>query len=675
MSREQEIRQVYAALTPAALEALANKGLLRRAQKDVERGEVGEFVLVEDADSLTATVSGHQVRLPRAGPGRAACSCPAAGVCQHILAACLSVTCEPSSNPSGQLSAAGGERVREEWLILDDATLVQTFSLPVMRAAHELLQQQEPVIQVAADLVVRFPHLNAEIRGLPGTGLAGIMVAGAPEKKHDLMTAAALQAVRRVAGKNWEPPALKTGSEVAGATRAEVLPAVTILLEEMVAAGLARLTESEGQRLESLGVSAQAAGLPRLSLLLQRLATQVGDWLDRKPQADLARLLADAAQAYALTQGLDHQAQPHLTGTPREKYAEVGTLQLCGVAAWPWRTASGYEGLTVLFWDLDNKDWSTWTEARPKAFAGGFSAVGRYTAPGPWEGADSPSQLASSRFRLMKARRNRWGRLSGSSQSQALVTGSSNPVEVLAPVEINWEHLERQFAAASRPGLREHDPRRAFYLLQPSRWERQPFDPVSQSLCWYLMDDTGRALLLRVVYDDLTKPLIEALENFPPDELTACRVIGRVHREGGHLVVHPLGLLREGGPVMLAFPSEKAGHKPAGARTAVPPVLKPEDGEEEEEIEETTAPAAPLAMEPLQRLLSGLASSLEWMAEGGTSTTSHRVGEELRDWQARAKTLSLAPLLPSLEVLCARPRAAALLQCRWIVSVYQSLDG
>ncbi|WP_038161462.1 hypothetical protein [Verrucomicrobium sp. BvORR106] len=675
MSREHEIRQVYAALTSAALEALANKGLLRRAQKDVERGEVGALAFAEDMDSLTVTVSGHRVRLPIAGPGRAACSCPAAGVCQHILAACLSVTCESSSNPSEQLAAAGGERVREEWLAPEDAALVQTFSLPVMRAAYELLQQQEPLIHAAADLVVRFPHLNAEIRGLPGTGLAGILVSGSPEKKHDLMTAAALQAVRRIAGKNWEPPALKTGSEAAGATRAEVLPAVTTLLEEMVAAGLARLTESEGQRLESLGVSAQAAGLPRLSLLLQRLATQVGDWLDRRPQADLARLLADAAQAYALTQGLDQQAQPHLTGTPREKYAEVGTLQLSGVAAWPWRTASGYEGLTVLFWDLDNKDWSTWTEARPKAFAGGFSAVGRYTAPGPWEGADSPSQLAGSRFRLMKARRNRWGRLSASSQSQALVTGSSNPADILAPVVTNWEHLERQFAAASRPGLREHDPRQAFHLLQPARWERQPFDPVSQSLCWYLMDDTGRALLLRVVYDDLTKPLIEALENFPPDELTACRVIGRVHREGGHLVVHPLGLLRESGPVVLAFPQERSAAKPARTQIAAPQVPKAEEGDEEEEIEETTESATPLAMGPLQMLLSGLVSSLEWMAEGGTSTANYRAGEELREWQARAKTLSLAPLLPSLEVLCARPRAAALLRCRWIVSVYQSLDG
>ena len=47
MSREAAIRQTHAALTLEVLEALANKGLLRRAQKDLERGEVAAFEINE----------------------------------------------------------------------------------------------------------------------------------------------------------------------------------------------------------------------------------------------------------------------------------------------------------------------------------------------------------------------------------------------------------------------------------------------------------------------------------------------------------------------------------------------------------------------------------------------------------------------------------------------------
>src|SRR4051794_13215355 len=89
MSREAAIRATHAGVTLEVLEALANKGLLRRAQKDYERGEVGAFEA--SAAGLVVTVSGQRVTLIEAGPAKAACTCPAPGVCQHILAACLAL--------------------------------------------------------------------------------------------------------------------------------------------------------------------------------------------------------------------------------------------------------------------------------------------------------------------------------------------------------------------------------------------------------------------------------------------------------------------------------------------------------------------------------------------------------------------------------------------------------
>jgi NAD(P)-dependent dehydrogenase (short-subunit alcohol dehydrogenase family) len=130
-----------------------------------------------------------------------------------------------------------------------------------------------------------------------------------------------------------------------------------------------------------------------------------------------AQRVADAIGGHAV----------HLDVTDAEEAASVigavGGLDLLGVAAWPWRTPSGYEGLTLLFWDPASASWNTWSDARPRAFAGGFSAVARYPQPGPWEGAESPAQLARSRFRLMQAKRNRWGRLSSSAQSLIVIAG------------------------------------------------------------------------------------------------------------------------------------------------------------------------------------------------------------------------------------------------------------
>ena len=70
-----------------ALVALANKGLLRRAQKDLEKNQP---VTVEDAsDRVTVSLGDIRVSFDARGPAHAKCSCPAASVCQHILAAVI----------------------------------------------------------------------------------------------------------------------------------------------------------------------------------------------------------------------------------------------------------------------------------------------------------------------------------------------------------------------------------------------------------------------------------------------------------------------------------------------------------------------------------------------------------------------------------------------------------
>ncbi|HJX90138.1 MAG TPA: hypothetical protein VJ372_06550, partial [Pyrinomonadaceae bacterium] len=71
----------------ASWEALASKGLVRRARKDLERLKVQ--IVDGGGESLQIDVPPYVVLMPSSGPARATCSCPAPGVCQHILVAGL----------------------------------------------------------------------------------------------------------------------------------------------------------------------------------------------------------------------------------------------------------------------------------------------------------------------------------------------------------------------------------------------------------------------------------------------------------------------------------------------------------------------------------------------------------------------------------------------------------
>ncbi|MFI9487842.1 hypothetical protein ACIG47_15750 [Promicromonospora sp. NPDC052451] len=75
----------YAGLDDEAPKALGNAGLLRRARKDL--GGVTE--VSHDPKGAVLAVSGATVRVDERGPAAVACDCPTAGVCQHVLTACL----------------------------------------------------------------------------------------------------------------------------------------------------------------------------------------------------------------------------------------------------------------------------------------------------------------------------------------------------------------------------------------------------------------------------------------------------------------------------------------------------------------------------------------------------------------------------------------------------------
>lgn len=78
---------VFAGYDDAALVALANAGLLRRARKDLAAGDVS--LTSETAAEVVVACGSAVVRLGPKGPVAASCSCPTAGVCQHVVAACL----------------------------------------------------------------------------------------------------------------------------------------------------------------------------------------------------------------------------------------------------------------------------------------------------------------------------------------------------------------------------------------------------------------------------------------------------------------------------------------------------------------------------------------------------------------------------------------------------------
>ncbi|MEL4411565.1 hypothetical protein, partial [Shewanella algae] len=61
-----------------------------------------------------------------------------------------------------------------------------------------------------------------------------------------------------------------------------------------------------------------------------------------------------------------------LAGASRTQYEAAGQLNLTGIGCYPWRTQSGFEGLTILFWESKGERLLTWSTSRPTSSLGSF---------------------------------------------------------------------------------------------------------------------------------------------------------------------------------------------------------------------------------------------------------------------------------------------------------------
>lgn len=565
------LRQLLDAFDEAGLVALSNKGLVRRAEKDLQTGGLS----VEETDTaLLVRGPGWIVTMPPDGPAKATDDTKASGVTRQILTATmfLRATWRPEGAPSGGETAAqpippplpDTGAIEEALLGISMADLLKWGNKSLVEEALAVLSPP-PVLEVETHLglTLRLPQLEVEARLLPQSGKASpartldAILTTAPKATHRRWVIAAVLAFQQSRGKTVALEKRDAPEEPEGAarSRAQVLAAARELLEAMVTTGVAHPSERMAQRLLTLSVSTGAVNLPRLARLLRTIADDVSLTLDRDAQADTRRLFARMAFTHALVRALERAGDDPpaaLVGQHRTLYEPVGNLELAGLGAWPWQSPTGYEGVTALFWDVGHKRFRTWSTSRPIAMPGRFSQGQVYSVEPLWNGG-SVERMCRSRFTLSGARANPLGQLSASKKSD--VSGPVQPTHVedldLSPVLFTrWELLETYARSTAGGGLSDPNPLERTVILRPAQWAERAFDELQQRFVWKLDDDDGAALLLTLPWEGVNESAIEFLEAVKPDRDKLTHVIARIAPGPGR-TFEPLALLSEGTPTGL----------------------------------------------------------------------------------------------------------------------------
>lgn len=514
-----------------ALAALASKGLLRRAYRDLQVLSLG---IPKENEGRVRVDTGEAVVEVSESLQDSTCTCPASGVCRHVLVVLLHLRSLGQEAPP--VEPGSGQK---EILALNDDTLARWAGKGLLRRSMKKLAGG-PRFEMSGDnrVMLGFPELGITCHWLPGGGPdAMICTCRKPGPcEHKLMAILACQVASGGREIEEDPGTLEQARGVARG-RTEVLGSVGEALRALVVHGTTRASRETMQRFQTLAVSAHGVDLPRLEHLLRSLAEEVSFHLSRGAQADTGALLAAAARIEALRCALAHPT-PVLVGVHRSAYHEVGTMHLTGWGARQWRTRSGYTGLTVYFQHQETGAWVTWTDSRPPGRPG-LDPAKRYLQYGPWEGCQSPLQACRSRLSLSRAFRNPGGRLSSRPATTATLIGPADPATGPEAAR-DWSKLAgealRLFGESFRPWS-EGD---GLVVLHPTRWGDSEYDQVRQELVRPLYDTRDRVLPLVIPYTAETEMAVANLEGFQPGP--AARVLGILRLADGRISVEPVSL-------------------------------------------------------------------------------------------------------------------------------------
>lgn len=673
------LREQVRALDDGTLEAIASPGLLRRARKDMASGRARVEVREAGAEGVIVAVGGHAVTIPPEGPAKASCSCPSVSTCRHILVAILHL--RESGAGEGVEALKAPAEAEERGTALDAVLAVGLDELTrwagkrSMREAIHLLELGVEVEVSEESLKAQFPDLDVTCWFHRSSGLTGMMCScGSPHVCGH--KAAALLAVQTERGVVHDVSGLRRAKEVTDPPRMreEVVKAAQDLLEDMVRAGLSHPSEMAQQRLTTLAISAMGANLHRLSSSLRALGDEVELLLGRDARADEGRLFARAGMAYALCEAIRASlpdVPKELAGQARTRYDQVLRLELAGMGAYWWQTASGYRGLTVLFWSPEEGEWYTWTDARPEFRGPDFSPSERFRQAGPWTGVPSPEEASRSQVRLHGAKRNVGNRLSSSRGTTASVVGATS-VDSLGLERVTftrWEDLLRHAAGSRAMGLDEPDPQSALVVLRPARWGARAYDDVEQALRWQLVDEEGGALPMVVRNEPADEYRLHRLETMDPVADGVWGVVGRVQLGAEAVTVYPISMLRSGAGdavVNLSFHI----HDEAGkdAREGGTGRRAPRKGGATARARHEERDREVRLGGPLGDVLGGLVDELLLMAERGGTTVPRGGRSSLQSILPHLEGLGLDGLASLVRALLSGPEdpAPALLRARFV---------
>ncbi|MES9991274.1 MAG: SWIM zinc finger family protein [Candidatus Thiodiazotropha sp.] len=491
------LRSMMLSYDRLALESLTSKGLLRRAQKDVDSG----LVRIDKADEKAATISvGEEtVEVDENGPKSASCTCKAHGICRHIVAAVLMLrtqqsSVEETSDESQSISASKEICALTEEQVIKFSGADWSKSLALMSGNLQVNIHEEGL-----NVAVLFEDMDAKVTFIGGSGLKGAAYKGPKTRKRLLSTVAALL-VRQNEGLQLSESSHIIGDDFR--IDDDFINNAQQIIEQAASVTLLSRSPIGQDLLLELSISSRCESLPRLSAELRALAQQSRAASERNINFDTSTFLLQSSRTYALLEALRvDPSNQILTGSIKREYKIAKPMEVWPLAVSRWRSRTGARGLSAYLFNPVSCEWLTMLEGRSAGTDLSFDVSTAYQMS--VLGSSTLSGIMGRRVHLTNPMIASDGSISKKSQDSRIHKQALTLEEILKSKGSHneWRSFRNDVETRIGQGIcRRQVPLPA--LIIPSGYGRIGFDDVNQIYTYEVRDKHGDSLILSIPADD-----------------------------------------------------------------------------------------------------------------------------------------------------------------------------
>lgn len=496
------------------LVTLANKGLYKRALKDLESTQ---HIELTGSSPLQVQLDDTVVSLNE-NVSQSTCTCPSKTTCKHVLMAILVAASYAENTEEKTLSEEPWKALKQ----IDIAALRKQAGKKLFEDTLRLIQdgwtadfKEGEMLEASINtenIVVYFPTQDSINRAICKCGEQGLC-------KHKLI--AILSYLSSQGLLNNDSEEVNTVSLINEETKI-VLETAGKFIIHLFNKGIINCGENESEAAIQFSIRLETCGIGNLSRMFRSLSSDLENMLNKHVGFNQITTFSTLSRLHntirlILMNVHDNQKLGLLIESTRSDYYTTPIGNFTGLGAIPWQTRSGYFGITAYFFYHEKQVICTYTSSlagyyeQTEELSNIDNLRRQFTKNDHWDNNHSLSSLSQSTFTLRNFKLNKQYRLSSSAQTQCEITGKVDrgTYQNLQSIRQLFEQNESQTDAYQYFNKRKPD---EIILIPFEKLSHVHFSHTEQKLHFSIeqMDETCIDAFLD--YNPLTKNAIKHLE-------------------------------------------------------------------------------------------------------------------------------------------------------------------